>query len=52
MEADNPEIQGSDNKDKVPDTVISDEEDESFAKDTQPWGSTTKRIKLLFEHYK
>ena len=51
-EANGPEVKDSDNQDQVPNTVISDEEDKALVKDAQPWGSNTKPIRLLFEHYK
>ncbi len=51
-EANDAEVKDSDNKGEVPDTVVSGEEDEAFVKDTQPWESTTKPIRLLFEHCK
>ena len=46
------EPEANDTEVKDPDIVISDEEDEAFEKDAQPWESSTKPIRLLFEHYK
>ena len=45
------EANDPDNQDQVPDTVVSDEEDEAFVEDVGPWESTLKHIRLLYQHY-
>ena len=46
-----PEANDPDNQDQVPDTIVSDEEDEAFVKDVGPWEPSLKHIRLLYQHY-
>ena len=48
---DAPKAKEAKDQDQVPDTVVSDEEDEAFVKDVGPWESNLKHIRLLYQHY-